>query len=338
MGALTDRRGCRAAPPRPALRSRSMLRFETDPCTCCFCVRFRATNVSVWARSSASSRSAWNTSPPRSKRAATRHARRSALQPFPRSTPARRRARRSSASPPCMRSRPTTSWRWRRAVRRLAPDVPIVVGGHSAAAYPEPFLATRVNAVVLDDGERAVPRIADALARRRPLADVPGLPLRTRSGEPQTTAARPGTFVLDDVPLPARQQVATVAAAVRLPRASADVAGRNRARLPVPLFVLLDLAAARALGARAFDRVGLPGFRGVGDHVFVADDLFWYHPSRSLALAKELRAPRHPQALDPRPEPRRSGGAARRSCSKRGSRWRATSTSSSASKRRRTRA
>ena len=27
----------------------------------------------------------------------------------------------------------------------------------------------------------------------------------------------------------------------------------------------------------------------VGDHVFIADDLFWYHPARSLALAQELR-------------------------------------------------
>jgi hopanoid C-3 methylase len=26
-----------------------------------------------------------------------------------------------------------------------------------------------------------------------------------------------------------------------------------------------------------------------GDHLFIADDLFWYHPSRSLALAQELR-------------------------------------------------
>jgi hypothetical protein len=30
-------------------------------------------------------------------------------------------------------------------------------------------------------------------------------------------------------------------------------------------------------------------FAESGDHVFVADDLFWYHPARSLALAKELR-------------------------------------------------
>jgi len=30
-------------------------------------------------------------------------------------------------------------------------------------------------------------------------------------------------------------------------------------------------------------------FAESGDDVFVADDLFWYHPARSLALAKELR-------------------------------------------------
>ena len=29
-------------------------------------------------------------------------------------------------------------------------------------------------------------------------------------------------------------------------------------------------------------------FAAAGDHVFVADDLFWYHPQRSLALAREL--------------------------------------------------
>ena len=60
------------------------------------------------------------------------------------------------------------------------------------------------------------------------------------------------------MPLPARRHVDAVAAAVRLPRAPADLADRDRARLPVPLLVLLDLAAARALGARAVDRLGLP--------------------------------------------------------------------------------
>src|SRR5712691_3239414 len=52
-----------------------------------------------------------------------------------------------------------------RRVRALSPDVPIVVGGHTAAAYPEPFLVPEVSAVVLDDGERALPRVCDALDR-----------------------------------------------------------------------------------------------------------------------------------------------------------------------------
>ena len=35
-------------------------------------------------------------------------------------------------------------------VRALSPDVPIVVGGHTAAACPGPFLSRDVSAVVLD--------------------------------------------------------------------------------------------------------------------------------------------------------------------------------------------
>ena len=55
-----------------------------------------------------------------------------------------------------------------RRVRRSRPGVPIVVGGHTAAAYPGPFLDGGVDAVVLDDGERALPRVARcARARRR---------------------------------------------------------------------------------------------------------------------------------------------------------------------------
>src|SRR5256885_14546683 len=43
-----------------------------------------------------------------------------------------------------------------RHVRALSPGVPIVVGGHTAAAYPAPFLVPEVAAVVLDDGERVL--------------------------------------------------------------------------------------------------------------------------------------------------------------------------------------
>src|SRR5205823_3299896 len=94
-----------------------------------------------------------------------------------------------------------------RRVRALSADVPIVIGGHTAAAYPAPFLVPEVAAVVLDDGERALPDICDALARRLPLMTVPGLALR--DGDDVTrTAGETGTIALDEVPLPARHHVA----------------------------------------------------------------------------------------------------------------------------------
>ena len=59
--------------------------------------------------------------------------------------------------------------------------------------------------------------------------------------------------------------------------------------MPVPLHVLFDLAAARP---RVFaSGRSTPSVRtspSVGDHVFVADDLFWHHAPRSLELAREL--------------------------------------------------
>ena len=68
-----------------------------------------------------------------------------------------------------------------RRVRAAAPDVPIVIGGHTAAAYPQPFLVDPVDAIVRDDGERALPRIADVLQSGGSLRDVPGITFRERS-------------------------------------------------------------------------------------------------------------------------------------------------------------
>src|SRR5947207_8458533 len=55
-----------------------------------------------------------------------------------------------------------------RRVRALSPGVPIVIGGHTAAAYPAPFLVPEVTAVVVDDGELVLPALCDALERRAP--------------------------------------------------------------------------------------------------------------------------------------------------------------------------
>ena len=173
-------------------------------------------------------------------------------------------------------------------VRRLAPGVPIVVGGHTAAAYPQPFLKDPIDAVVQDDGERALPRLADAIAAGRPIREVPGLTVRERSGETAMTPSDPEPLDLDEVPLPARHHVA------RWRRQYACLAHR-----PVWLvetargcpyrcsFCSIWQLHGRSVRERSIDAV-CRDLAASGSDVFVADDLFWHHAPRSLALAREL--------------------------------------------------
>jgi hopanoid C-3 methylase len=156
-----------------------------------------------------------------------------------------------------------------RRVRRLSPQVPIVVGGHTAAAYPDPFLVDPIAAVVRDDGERALPR-------------------RAASGEAVATPDDPAAFALDDVPMPARRHVAPwrrqYACLAHRPAWLIETARGCPFRCS---FCSIWQLHARSVRERAIEAV-CRDFAECGDHVFVADDLFWYHPPRSLALAREL--------------------------------------------------
>src|SRR5215218_6540891 len=60
-------------------------------------------------------------------------------------------------------------------VRRLSPEATVIVGGHSAAHFPEALFDTTPDAIVVDDGERAVPALVAAVAAGTPLVRVPGL-------------------------------------------------------------------------------------------------------------------------------------------------------------------
>jgi radical SAM superfamily enzyme YgiQ (UPF0313 family) len=173
-------------------------------------------------------------------------------------------------------------------VARLAPGVPIVIGGHTAAAYPEPFLTGHVAAVVVDDGERALPRVADALETRQPLERVPGLIVRGPAGIMKTETDQ-RTFVLDDVPRAERRHVnrwrRQYACLAHRPTWLVETARGCPFRCS---FCSIWQLHARSVRERSIESV-CADFQSVGDHVFVADDLFWYHPSRSLELANELR-------------------------------------------------
>ncbi|MEO7132645.1 MAG: radical SAM protein [Vicinamibacterales bacterium] len=175
------------------------------------------------------------------------------------------------------------------AVRRASPDVPIVIGGHTAAAFPDPFLAADVSAVVTDDAELAVPRLVRALEQRASLSTVPGLVIKDQDGRPLATEGEPGTLALDAVPRPSRRHV--------------DAWRRQYACLAHRPVWLIETARgcpfrcafcsiwqlhSRSVRERSIESVA-DDFASVGDEIFVADDLFWYHPARSLELAAELK-------------------------------------------------
>src|SRR5262249_28060622 len=161
-------------------------------------------------------------------------------------------------------------------VRELAPEAPIVVGGHTAAAYPEPFLVAETAAVVVDDGERAFPLVCDAVARREPLTPVAGLALRARGGRviptpsDAGTASDAGTLALDEVPLPARQHVASwrrqYACLAHRPAWLVETARGCPFRCS---FCSIWQLHQRAVRERSIDAV-CRDFASVGDHIFVA--------------------------------------------------------------------
>jgi radical SAM superfamily enzyme YgiQ (UPF0313 family) len=175
-----------------------------------------------------------------------------------------------------------------RSVRRAAPDVFILLGGHSAAAFPGPLECPEVNAIAVGEGERVAPDVVGAVALGRSLREVPGLLLNTGvDGFVATAAAEPVS--LDEVPLPARHAVA--------------VSYRNYACLQYRPTWLVETARGcpfrcsfcsvwplyeRSYRLRSIDAV-CRDVASVGPHVFVADDLFWHRPDRSHELAQELR-------------------------------------------------
>jgi len=175
-----------------------------------------------------------------------------------------------------------------REIRRASPEAFILVGGHAAAAYPAPLQKEPIDAICVDDGEEVVPALADALESGRPASTVPALRLRTRGGWVSTPPLGERTG-LDRVPTPARHLVE-----------------RHRNGYHCLLFKPVWLVeTARGCPFRCnfcsvwqlYDRsfrersicAVVDDLAAVGDAVFIADDLFWNHPARSLELAHALR-------------------------------------------------
>jgi radical SAM superfamily enzyme YgiQ (UPF0313 family) len=175
-----------------------------------------------------------------------------------------------------------------REVRRSAPDAFIVVGGHAAMAFHCPLEDDSIDAITLDDGEEVMPALVHALAEGIPLREVPALRLRTVDGWNSTEPLAARTS-LDLVPLPAR-----------------DLVSRHRSGYHCLLFKpvwLIETARGcpfrcsfcsvwqlydRSYRERSIAAV-VEDFATSGDAIFVADDLFWNNPPRSMELARALK-------------------------------------------------
>jgi radical SAM superfamily enzyme YgiQ (UPF0313 family) len=174
-----------------------------------------------------------------------------------------------------------------RRIRRSAAGSRVFVGGHAAAAYPAPLLDADVDAICLGDGERTAVDFVEAVERGRPLGDIPGLLVREADGGFRATApVEP--IDLDETPLPSRRHL--------------DASRRQFACLTYRPTWLVETARGcpfrctfcsvwqlhdRGFRERSIDAV-CRDFAATGPHVFVADDLFWHRPDRSLELAREL--------------------------------------------------
>ncbi len=175
-----------------------------------------------------------------------------------------------------------------REVRRISPGTFILVGGHAAASFSAPLEQNEIDAICLDDGEEIVPALAEALDTNGKLSEVPALRLRTGDGWITTPPLAERTC-LDLVGLPAR-----------------DLVGRYRSGYHCLLFKpmwLIETARGcphrcsfcsvwqlygRTCRERSIATV-VEDFAATGDSIFVADDLFWYNPERSLELAAALK-------------------------------------------------
>ena len=161
------------------------------------------------------------------------------------------RARDSSGSPACTRSSSIRS-----SDRRARSAAPRPRPSSSWAGTPPPPMPGRSRPRRrrdrVDDGEEIMPALADALAAGRPLAAVPALRLRTRDGWVDAPARR--AHGARRGPCCRRAIWSSATARVSLPHLQAGLARRDRARLPLPLHLLLGLAALRPLLPRTVDR------------------------------------------------------------------------------------
>ncbi len=175
-----------------------------------------------------------------------------------------------------------------REVRRLSPEAFILVGGHAAAAYSEPLENGVIDAVCVDDGEEVVPALVDALSAGRPVTTVPALRVRDGEGWISTPPLAERTS-LDRISSPARHLVERYRNGYHCLLFKPVWLVETARGCPFRCnFCSVWQLYGRSFRERSIGAV-VDDLASVGDSVFIADDLFWNHPARSLELAEALK-------------------------------------------------
>lgn len=175
-----------------------------------------------------------------------------------------------------------------RLVKRRRPGTFVLVGGHAIAAYPQPMLSAIVDAVCLDDGEEILPALLDALEGKRPVLSVPGLLLPQDRLWSKTHPLLNRTS-LDAVPLPQRSLVEKYRHGYQCLMFRPTWLIETARGCPFRCnFCSVWQLYERSFRERAVDAV-VRDFQNTGPHIFVVDDLFWFHKNRSLELARALK-------------------------------------------------
>lgn len=93
------------------------------------------------------------------------------------------------------------------AIKKLDPEMPVIIGGPHATALPEDALKAGFDVAVVGEGENSAPQVADALENGKSLEKIFGNIVYMEGDEIRSVAQ--GAFVanLDSLPFPDRSKL-----------------------------------------------------------------------------------------------------------------------------------
>lgn len=179
-----------------------------------------------------------------------------------------------------------------RKAKQLDSSCLTVIGGHAAAAYPEPFKQAFVDAICACDGETQLPPLLALWERGQRPEAFPGFWIRQSLGPSAEAFRLPGEverYPLDQVPAPARSLVAPYQKRYRCVQKMPLWAVETARGCPYRCsFCSIWKLHQRSYRMRSIESV-CEDMAAAGPNVFVIDDLFFHPADRSLELARELR-------------------------------------------------